>query len=433
MQLDGRGNIVSALTFRDGRISGRLRNGGNALDGCGYLAYSAAPSFTELKCLQWTGEPMLDMTGVAIYRAKRDARGFITEEASFGTDGKPLLDATGKHLYHQERDGFGRVIAERYFDLDNKRVANSDGCSGERTEYEADGRISRITCLDNSDQPRGRTNGVATREMMYDARGCNIGTRYFDKAGTPTADPDGVAGEDLQVDKLCTQTRRTCIDTNGDAQPCGPGRPAQMRTKLDAKGNAISVTHFDARQLPALDEEFDAYELRYRYDDVGNVISLSCFDVDTDPIDCDGTGFHEKRTGYDANGRRTQETFIGIDGRPARNLGASSRRYKHDNYDHPFESQSFDETGHLMEQSGTATIRELYDIRHQRFAVVLLDANGKPARYTACFTGATCPERAWHAVRIVRLGDGTVESNQFFDEDGQLIEAISCRTNKCFD
>lgn len=434
VRVDSYGRVDTALAFRDGKMTGRLRNGGNALDGCGYLAYQLAPGSSELHCLQWTGEPMLDMAGVAIYRAKRDNRGFITEEASFGVDEKPILDATGKHAYRRELDAFGRVLVERYFDLDNKRVASVDGCSGERTEYEADGSISRVTCLDDADKPRGRTNGVATRERMYDARGCNIGVRYLDKAGAPTTDPDGVAGEDVQVDKHCTTTRRTCIDMNGDPHACGPGRPAQYRTKLDGKGNAIAVTHWNETEGMALDEEFDAHEVRYRYDDGGNTISLSCFDGDGDAIECDGTGFHEKRTSFDANGRRTQESFLDKHGRAAFNLGASSRRYKHDNYDHPFESQSFDNKNRLVEQSGTATIRELYDIRHQRFAVVLLDVDGKPARYSACFTGATCPEnRTWHAVRIVRLGDGTVEYNQFFDENGQLIEAISCRTNKCFD
>lgn len=433
LRVDERGRVESALVFRDGKMTGRLRSGGNALEGCGYLAHKTEPKLSELRCLQWTGEPMLDMTGVAVYRAKRDARGFLTEEASFGIDDKPILDATGKHLYRQERDQFGRVVMNRYFDIDGKRVASADGCSGERSEYEADGQVSRITCLDDVDQPRGRTNGVATRELMYDAIGCNIGQRFLAKDGKPTTDPDGVAGEDLQVDKFCTQIRRTCIDLNGDPHPCGPGRPAQYRMKLDGRGNAISVTHFNRAQLAALDEEFDAHELRYKHDDGGNVTSISCFDVDGEAMECNGTGFHEKRTTFDANGRRTHERFFGASGRPAFNLGASSRRYKHDNYDHPFESQSFDDQNRLVEQSGTATIRELYDIRHQRFAVVLLDVNGKPARYTACFTGATCPERAWHAVRIVRLGDGTVEYNQFFDEDGQLIEAVSCRTNKCFD
>jgi hypothetical protein len=433
VRIDARGRVDSALMSRDGKMTGRLRNGANALDGCGILAHATTNRGSELRCLQWTGEPMLDMTGVAIYRAKRDEPGFIIEEANFGIDDKPILDATGKHLYRQERDAFGRVLVERYFDLDNKRVANTDGCSGERTEYEADGKISRVTCLDDADRPRGKSNGVATRELMYDERGCNIGVRYIGKDGKPTTDPDGVAGEDQQVDKFCTPTRHTCIDTNGDPHACGPGRPAQFRTTLDARGNAISVRHFDQTQSPAIDEEFDAFELRYKYDDGGNVTSLSCFDVFGEAIECNGTGFHEKKTTFDDNGRRTSERFVGKDGRAAFNLGASSRRYKHDNYDHPFESQSFDERNKLVEQSGTATIRELYDIRHQRFALVMLDVNGKPARYTACFTGSTCPERAWHAVRIVRLGDGTVEYNQFFDEDGQLIEAISCRTSKCFD
>ena len=433
LRIDGRGRVESALMFADGKMSGRNRNGSNALDGCGYLAYTAKPPTSDLRCLQWTGEPMLDMTGVALFRATRDARGFIVEEANFDIDGKPILDATGKHLYRHERDALGRVIAERYFDLDGDRAASPQGCSGERREYDENGLLSRITCIDDADKPRGRSNGVATRELMYDARGCNIGVRFFEKSGKPTMDPDGVAGEDLVVTTHCTPTRRTCVDLNGDPHACGPGRPAQLRMTLDARGNAVSVKHYNEAEMPALDEEFDAFELRFKYDDGGNVTSLACFNFIGLPSDCDGTGFHEKRTAWDENGRRTVESFVGRDGRPAYNLGASSRRYKHDNYDHPFESQSFDGKGALVEQSGTATIRELYDIRHQRFAVVLLDASGKPARYTACFTGATCPERAWHAVRIVRLGDGTVEYNQFFDEDGQLIEAISCRTSKCFD
>ena len=433
LRLDGRGRIDTALMVHDGKISGRLRTGANALDGCGYLAHSPKGDTSELRCLQWTGEPMLDMSGVAMFRAKRDARGFLIEEASFGLDGKPALDSSGQHVYRQERDAFGRVVVQRYFDIDGKRVERSDGCAGERTEYAPDGTTARVTCLDVADQPRGRSNGIAARQYAYDPAGCLVGIRFLDKAGARTKDPDGVAGEALEVDRFCTQTRRTCVDINGDPHACGPGRPAQYRTKLDGAGNAIAVTHWTETDEPAVDEEFDAHEIRYRYDDVGNVVSLACFDASHDARECDGTGFHEKRTTYDANGRRVQESFFGNGGRPAFNLGASSRRYKHDNYDHPFESQSYDDKGHLVEQSGTATIRELYDIRHQRFALVLLDASGKPARYTACFTGATCPERPWHAVRIVRLGDGTVEYNQFFDEEGQLIEAISCRSSKCFD
>ena len=35
-----------------------------------------------------------------------------------------------------------------------------------------------------------------------------------------------------------------------------------------------------------------------------------------------------------------------------------------------------------------------------RFATILLDKAGKPARHAACFIGGTCPTRPWHAVRV---------------------------------
>ena len=434
--VDARGHIVSALMSRDGKMTGRVRNGGNALEGCGMSRHETTGKVSQLTCLQWLGEPMLDMTGVATEKFTRDDRGFIITDENFGIDGKPIANASGAARVTSERDMFGRVTVRRTFDLDGARVAGPDGCSGERYEYGADGQLSRITCLDNADLPSGRSNGVAILETLYDARGCAIGTRYLDKDAKPTTNPDGVHGEDSQVDRYCTQTRSTCIDMAGSPHACGVGRSAQYRIKLDSAGNAVAMTHFNALGERAVDDEFDTFELRFKYDALGNQTSLACFDDGGHARECEGTGFHEKKTAFDANGRRIVESFFGSDGRAADNLGASSRRYKYDNYDHPFESQSYDASNHLVAQEGMATMRELYDIRHQRFALVLLDVDGKPAKYTACFTGATCPDppqkRPWHAVRIVRLGDGTVEYNQFFDADGQLMEAVNCRTSKCF-
>jgi hypothetical protein len=135
---------------------------------------------------------------------------------------------------------------------------------------------------------------------------------------------------------------------------------------------------------------------------------------------------------YDTAGRQLDETYYGLDGGPTTNIGAASRRFRYDNYDHRYESQTFDAEGALIEVRGAATRRDLFDAAHRRFGVVLLDRQGKPASYGGCYSGATCP-KAWHAVRIVRRANDSVTANQFFDAAGGLIERKECSAAPCFD
>jgi len=97
-----------------------------------------------------------------------------------------------------------------------------------------------------------------------------------------------------------------------------------------------------------------------------------------------------------------------------------------------FEVKNLDADGKLVPSFGAAIRRELYDAAHRRFGVLLFDVAGKPARYEGCYTGSTCPDGDWHAVRIVRRRDGSVEKNLFFDAGGQLTATQSCTTMPCF-
>jgi hypothetical protein len=107
------------------------------------------------------------------------------------------------------------------------------------------------------------------------------------------------------------------------------------------------------------------------------------------------------------------------------------RRFAYDNYDHLFESRGYDADGKLVDTLGVSVRRDLYDVAHRRFAVVLLGPDGKPALYRGCYSGSTCP-KTWHAVRIVRRADGAIENNQFFDDAGQLIDTKDCTKVRCF-
>src|SRR5204862_876556 len=127
---------------------------------------------------------------------------------------------------------------------------------------------------------------------------------------------------------------------------------------------------------------------------------------------------------FDDAGRPILQTFIDVRGLPTTNMGTAQRKTRFDNYDHPAESRSLDASGADTDSSGMTIRRNLWDATHRLFAIQLFDRDNKPARYTACYIGATCPAGAWHAVRINRRPNGTAQTNQFFDADGQLIDTI---------
>ncbi|MBA3465356.1 MAG: hypothetical protein H0T46_35820 [Deltaproteobacteria bacterium] len=436
LHLDEYGMVDRALLFtQPGRFTGRLRDGGNDLPGCGMQAYvqDAQKRIVELSCLQWLGDPMRDTAGVAIHRYTYDAKGLVSAQARFGIDGTPVMNVNGVHKTVYVRDALGRMTVEESFDLGGQLVLDTDGCAKTRWKYSAAGTAERSTCLDATGEPTKDGDGVATRTYRYDAAGCWRDVRHLDERDGATSDHDGLLGYDYEVDDKCATTTETCIGPKKTPAPCGPGKAARTVNTVDARGYATSVKHFDASGAPATDGSYRVHELRYIHDDAGHLTDMKCFDEDGDATQCSATGFHGWRKTFDDAGRETVQTFYNERGAPAMNMGVSQRKFRYDNYDHEFESLSLDTDGSLIEANGMAIRRTLWDATHRMFAIQLLDAKGNPAKYTACYTGSTCPKQAWHAVRIHRRPNGRVAANQFFDADGQWMETIDCAEKPCFD
>jgi len=139
------------------------------------------------------------------------------------------------------------------------------------------------------------------------------------------------------------------------------------------------------------------------------------------------------KSSYDDAARETLQKYLDDEDRPTGNYGAYKRTHKHDNYDHLVESQNHDEQGALTESFGVAIRKDLFDTAHRRFGLVLYGRTGQPASNSGCYTGATCPGSPWHAVRILRRKDGSVEKNQFFDTSKKLIDTKYCSASPCFD
>jgi len=436
-RLDEFGALDWVREFSDqGRRYGeRLRNGANRLSGCGSVRLEPDDRgrIAALTCLEWSGRPMLDATGVATRRMERDEGGFLRSISNLGLAGEPLADHFGVQRAELERDGNGRVVLEAFRGLDHEPVLSAEqGCAARRTRYSARGLPEELTCLDAAGRPTPGAQGITVERREHDARGCLTLRQFQDPAGAPQADVHGVAGHRFLVDESCLELSDTCLDAAGQPCACGPGRPARLEQRYDARGQLVSVRAYAADGTPGQDAGYGVFEVRLGYDGWGNQVREACYDAAGEPVDCGSTGFHEIVREPDEAGRSVRETFLDSQGRRARNLSTWERRLRYDNYDHLSETRSLDQRGELVESLGLAIRRQLYDRGHRLFGVLLFDAQDRPARYGGCFTGVECPDTAWHAVRVVRATNGRLVKNQYFDARRQLVLELDCARSKCF-
>jgi hypothetical protein len=440
VRLDAYGRVAWTRFFVAGqrRYSARHPGGANALEGCGFMSYllDDAGHVREIGCLQWLGQPMRDVHGVATTRYRRDERGMIVEEQRLGLDGAPSVADDGAQRVLYERDRSGVIAVERYRDSDGTPALSSrSGCYGLRYERDARdprGLVQRRTCLTADDHPAPGASGATTDAYRYDARGCSIGVRHLGPTGQPATGYHRVHGRSYELDERCEERARTCLNLLEQPLACGPGEPARYVYERDAAGQIVSTKHYAANAAPGVDPSYQVFEIRNQWDERGSNVGRACYDASGTAAPCGRTGFHAIKWTVDDAGRKIEERYLDVQGGAATNLGCALRRFQYDNYDHNFETRNFDARGQLVEALGQAIRRELYDDAHRKFGVLLLDKAGKPASYTGCYVGVSCPNRPWHAVRIVRSPKGSVEKNLFFDAAGQLIHTQSCGATRCF-
>lgn len=436
VSIDAYGGTRWARHFEAGgkRYSERRLTGANRLPGCGrlLLAHDATGRVERSTCLQWGGVPMLDARGVLQTRVKRNAKGFAIELVYLDAQGKPAAAHDGVHRQVWTRDGEGRRISQRAFDLQGFPVLSQrlEGCHGLGLSFDRRGLEVRRSCLGTSGKAALARDGTCRNDFRYDGRGCHIGTQSY------VLDGDACTRRRVAyrytVDAHCGRLTKVCLTATGQRRSCGVKEAAELRYQRDEKGRVISTKHFAEDGRPGRDVDCGRFEERRSYDAVGNVEAKSYHGVAGEPLQCGRTGFHGLRSSYDAAGRMTERRFIGTDGRPSSNLGTIARKQRYDNYDHLAVSTNYGADGKLISALGTAINRRIYDSGHRLFGILLFDAQQKPARYRGCYTGRTCPDVPWHAMRVVREANGSVMRNLFFDHDGQLIRTVLCDRARCW-
>lgn len=436
VSLDGHGLVRWSRHFdaEGARFSSRKRNGANALPGCGFLGLSrnAAGRIDGTTCLQWSGEPMQDLSGAVQTRRILDDRGLVREEQFADASGKPLPRHDGTQRIVFERDSLGREVARRYLDEQGLPVPSQDrGCHTQRTSYDARGLVDERTCLGPEDRPLADHKKTCRVAHEYDGRGCRTALLLY---GLSNKGCTLLSWRQVfTVDEHCEDLSKVCLYRGVTRKNCGVGQPAELRYSRDPWGNEATTQHFNSARGQATDAACGAFEIRRTFDALGNEVREAFFDAAGQPMECKGTGYHGTITQYDDAGRITYRTFFDAAGKPATNLGCARRRYIYDNYDHLAGTHDEGPDGKPQDVLGQSRQQNIFDRGHRLFGVLLFDIQGQPARYRGCFTNRTCPQGPWHAVRVMRSASGRLEVNLFFDENGQLIHTVDCDKHLCWE
>jgi uncharacterized protein YjhX (UPF0386 family) len=413
----------------------RKRSGANRLDGCGRIAVERDKQgrAKRARCLQWSGSPMKDASGVFARRISRDKRGFVIAVAFEDQRGKAMARHDGVQKVTFKRDRVGRVVERRSFDKQGFAVLSTqdEGCHGWVFSYDKRGLEERKRCLGADGKPAPDTDGSCRVRFDYDGRGCHVGTASY------TLDNDRAcarAGKRTRyaVGPRCNRLQKICLTASGQRRRCGVREPAEYRYTRDAKGDVIATKHFSVRGSPGKDPDCYAFEERLTRDSRGNITAKAYFGSAGRPMGCSRTGFHGLRHKVDGAGRNIEKRFVNSDGSPGTNLGTALRKLRFDNYDHFVEARNYTPSGKLHPALGSAIQRRVYDQGHRLFGILLYDEQRRPARYRGCYTGRTCPDQPWHAMRVVREANGRVSRNLFFDKDGQLIRTVLCARARCW-
>ena len=437
LEFDGHDQVERGWFFDPSGVmcSARDRTGANDLDGCGrmQMTWDTKGRASRAACRQWNGKPMKDTRGVAAVGFERDKSGFVVEERYFDAKGASVARYDGVFRLSIERDAAGRKVSEKGFDDKNAPVVSAKtGCHGLQWVRDERGLLVERRCLGIDGKLARDSAEVAVERYALNDNGCVVGERYLDPAEAAATAFNGVHALTRRVTALCETTEKRCLNEQGGLVSCGPQEPMMYTYVLDALGRVETTTHLGENGEPGRDPEFGVYELRYVLDDAGLIVEQTCFDETSSATPCGSTGFHGRATKYDEAGREVEARFFDTARAPTTNQGTFIRAFSYDAYDHLIETRNLDQRGGLVDSMGNSIGRYLYDEGHRLFGVLLYDADSKPATYTGCFAGLTCPSRPWHAVRVVRSDKGRATKNMFFDRDRNLVFTSDCDSAQCW-
>ncbi len=310
--------------------------------------------------------------------------GYETRRRYLDLEGNPAPGADDAFGQEMKYDDKGREIRETSLDAAGHYVNDSSGNATQLEEYDTDGNVVVWRALDTSDQPTLlNTGGYAIQRVQYDRWGNWTDWAYFDVDGAPViATDDGAhkttAAHDDQgniVELRYFDTRDQPMNLQGtlsyhlDKREYDSNNRLVRETYFDTQGkpvravlgafdirfgygtgnpssdNASEVSFYDEKGQPANDED-GVHLIRRVYDQAGRKTDESYYGLDSKPVAISKAEgfFHETRLSYDQRGRTIEETFYGVDGKRCAYFPAAFSKigYTYDHVGNTTGTQFFD-------------------------------------------------------------------------------------------
>ena len=204
-----------------------------------------------------------------------------------------------------------------YRDDSGQPVINLNGVAGEELTLNAAGFPTAVTNINGSGGHMRDVEGVIRYERTLDRQSRLQSVRRTGLLGTYIRDDDGDFENRCTYDSQDRLVDYGNYDASGQLLNDDDGVADIRTTYSSLPGSTlVSESYFDASGQPVEEKSTGIHERQSTYDPRGFLLSEAYFDNTGAPTAKADTGIHERRYTYDDRGNQTSEEFFGIDGLP---------------------------------------------------------------------------------------------------------------------
>jgi len=278
---------------------------------------------STLSFLDIEGQSIDNGWGIARYEWSVSRDGTVTENR-FNLKGEAAEIRPGFPFYclklHYDQNGW-LALMENYGKTCQELTQNELNAAQDKLQYTAGGDMYAWNVYDSNEQrSEGNSPRVARGLRGFDALGQDISERYEDAQGKPMTNAYGWT---------------------------------QSKAEFDEYGNMIQRFNYDLAGQLAVNEQlgYAGYEMEFDEDGMNRLV-LRYLDEQLRPAVHKTRGYHEVRTGFDANGDLERIQYLGVNGESVNRL-----------------------------DNGIGTIERRYDDKHRLVSVELFDKDLQPIRH----------------------------------------------------
>lgn len=287
-------------------------------------------------------QPMLAFGGMAGTSQEYDDRGRLVRGDVLDINGRRATAGTGISIVRFEYDRWGNVVHYAYYDEKDKPCRWNGDYHGFTIEHDELGRMIRLSLFDENGRPVRCRDGYAEIRAEYDSGNLPIRESYWDESGRRCGITAGFSRMDRSYNRRGDPLDESFFDVN-DLPTVGPNGFHRALLQY-SRGDRTEIRMIGIDGKPSYDKN-NVCRQRYVFNDRHQCVRIDNLDADGNPV-LSGEGIAAWTIGYDGDGNDIEHRFLGLDGKPARNLTWSAmERYRYDSNGRKVKTTSFDLPG----------------------------------------------------------------------------------------